>query len=154
MTNDSNSTDGKTVTLGASGPEVGRRRPRLHGDERASTAPSDDAEGVRTIHAALDGGVTLLDTGDFYGMGHNERLVAEGGRRSPRSGRRYQLSVKFGALRAPAGALGRRRRPARGRQELLRLHASIASGWRYIDVYRLARLDPGRPDRGHGRRHR
>jgi aryl-alcohol dehydrogenase-like predicted oxidoreductase len=55
--------------------------------------PADEDESVATIHAALDGGVTLLDTGDFYGMGHNELLIsrAVGGR----SRDSYQLSVKF-----------------------------------------------------------
>src|SRR5262245_24750292 len=63
--------------------------------------PSDEAESIATIHAALDGGVTLLDTGDFYGIGHNEMLIGRALR-----GRRDQarLSVKFGALRGPDGA--------------------------------------------------
>ena len=39
--------------------------------------PSDRAESIATLHAALDASVTLLDTGDFYGMGHNEMLIAE-----------------------------------------------------------------------------
>src|SRR5262245_58973084 len=62
--------------------------------------PADEAEGIATIHAALDQGVTLLDTGDFYGCGHNELLIGRAiqGRRE-----QVQLSVKFGALRAPDG---------------------------------------------------
>ena len=62
--------------------------------------PSDRAESIATIHAALDQGVTLLDTGDFYGMGHNEMLVGEAlkGRRRDQ----VQISVKFGALRGPS----------------------------------------------------
>src|SRR5207253_8941089 len=63
--------------------------------------PSDEAESIATIHAALDAGITLLDTGDFYGMGHNELLVGEALR-----GRRREdvvISVKFGAQRDPAG---------------------------------------------------
>jgi aryl-alcohol dehydrogenase-like predicted oxidoreductase len=63
--------------------------------------PADRAESVATIQEALYAGVTLFDTGDFYGMGHNEMLVAEalkGGRRD-----KAILSVKFGALRGPAG---------------------------------------------------
>src|SRR5688572_1734597 len=62
---------------------------------------TDDAESIRTIHAAIERGVTLLDTGDFYGMGHNEMLIgrAIAGRRD-----RVQLSVKFGALRGPDGS--------------------------------------------------
>jgi aryl-alcohol dehydrogenase-like predicted oxidoreductase len=62
---------------------------------------SEDDEGIATIHAALDQGVTLVDTGDFYGMGHNEMLIARAlkGRRD-----KALLSVKFGALRSPDGA--------------------------------------------------
>ena len=63
--------------------------------------PADRAESIATIHAALDAGVTLLDTGDFYGMGHNEMLIGEALKGIARD--RYQLSVKFGALRDPAG---------------------------------------------------
>src|ERR1700682_5947532 len=61
--------------------------------------PADRSESIATIHAALDAGVTLLDTGDFYGMGHNELLIGEAlaGRRRDQ----YLLSVKFGALRDP-----------------------------------------------------
>jgi len=63
--------------------------------------PPDDAEGIATIHAALDAGITLIDTGDFYGMGHNEMLIAE----ALKGGKRGQafLSVKFGAMRGPDG---------------------------------------------------
>src|SRR3712207_9125963 len=63
--------------------------------------PSDRAESIATIHAALEAGITLLDTGDFYGMGHNEMLIGEA-----LQGRRDQalLSVKFGAMREPSGA--------------------------------------------------
>src|SRR5215510_15005081 len=62
---------------------------------------TDDAESIATIQAAIDAGVNLLDTGDFYGMGHNELLVgrAIAGRRD-----RVQLSVKYGALRGPDGS--------------------------------------------------
>src|SRR4249920_3618833 len=73
--------------------------------------PADRGESIGTIHAALDAGITLLDTGDFYGMGHNEMLLGEA-----LAGRRredYLLSVKFGALRDPAmGWLGYDARPA------------------------------------------
>src|SRR5260370_5224923 len=67
--------------------------------------PSDRQESIATIHAALDAGITLLDTGDFYGMGHNEMLIAE-----PRRGlarEQYLASLKFGALREPATGWGR-----------------------------------------------
>ncbi len=101
---------------------------------------SEDAEGVATIRHAIDRGVTLIDTGDFYGMGHNELLV-----RKALEGRKdrdkLQLSVKFGALRGPDGAwLGFDARPAALKTfvaySLKRLGVSA------IDVYRPARLDP------------
>src|SRR5262249_4226753 len=63
--------------------------------------PADGAEGIATIHAALDAGITLLDTGDFYGHGHNEMLIGDAVAGLPRD--RYQLSVKYGGLRDPAG---------------------------------------------------
>ena len=72
--------------------------------------PSDENESIATIHAAIDRGVNLIDTGDFYGMGHNEMLIGRAieGRRE-----RVLLSVKFGALRAPDGNwLGFDARPA------------------------------------------
>ena len=74
--------------------------------------PADEGESIATIHAALDAGVTLLDTGDFYGMGHNELLIREALRARDRE--EVLLSVKFGALRDPTGAgsgstAGRRR---------------------------------------------
>ena len=62
---------------------------------------SDRKQGIATIHAALDAGIDLFDTGDFYGMGHNELLIAEALKGVARD--RYWLSVKFGALRDPAG---------------------------------------------------
>jgi aryl-alcohol dehydrogenase-like predicted oxidoreductase len=66
--------------------------------------PADEGESIATIHAAIDAGVTLLDTGDFYGMGHNEMLIG----RALAGGLRQKviLSVKFGALRGPDGAFG------------------------------------------------
>jgi aryl-alcohol dehydrogenase-like predicted oxidoreductase len=104
--------------------------------------PADREESIATLHAALDSGVTLLDTGDFYGMGHNEMLIGEAvaGRRRED----YQLSVKFGALRDPAmGWLGYDSRPAAVKNflayTLRRLRAD------YIDIYRPARLDPNVP---------
>src|ERR1700761_5254886 len=72
--------------------------------------PADEGESIATIHAALDAGIDLLDTGDFYGMGHNEMLIGRAlkGRRD-----KGVLSVKFGALRGPDGAfLGFDGRPA------------------------------------------
>src|SRR6266436_8387753 len=64
--------------------------------------PADRAESIATLHAAIDQGVTLLDTGDFYGMGHNEMLVGEALKARKRD--QVQISVKFGALRGPGAA--------------------------------------------------
>jgi aryl-alcohol dehydrogenase-like predicted oxidoreductase len=64
---------------------------------------TDDGESIATIHAALDAGVTLLDTGDFYGAGHNEMLI---GRALKDRRDKALLSVKFGALRSPDGGWG------------------------------------------------
>ena len=73
--------------------------------------PADRRESIATIHAALDAGITLLDTGDFYGMGDNEMLIAEALKGVPRE--QFHVSVKFGALRDPASAwLGFEGRPA------------------------------------------
>ena len=68
------------------GPRGVPARARLHGDVAACTAPPTSARASRTIHAALERGVTLLDTGDFYGMGHNELLVGRALARPPRPG--------------------------------------------------------------------
>jgi aryl-alcohol dehydrogenase-like predicted oxidoreductase len=104
--------------------------------------PSDRAESIATIHAALEAGVTLLDTGDFYGMGHNEMLIAE----ALRGGRRDQaiLSVKFGALRDPAGGwVGYDARPAAVKTFLAYTLQRLRVD--HIDIYRPARLDPDVP---------
>jgi aryl-alcohol dehydrogenase-like predicted oxidoreductase len=104
--------------------------------------PSDRAESIATIHAALDAGVTLIDTGDFYGMGHNEMLIAEALKGVPRDN--YQLSVKFGAQRDPsAGWIGYDARPAAVKTWLA--YSLQRLGVDYIDVYRPARLDPDVP---------
>src|SRR6266478_5438695 len=79
--------------------------------------PADRGESIATIHAALDAGITLLDTGDFYGVGHNELLIREALKDRPRD--KVQLSVKFGALRGPAGEfVGFDSRPAATRNFL------------------------------------
>jgi pyridoxine 4-dehydrogenase len=104
--------------------------------------PADRAEAIATIHAALDAGITLLDTGDFYGMGHNELLLAEALKGVPRDS--YLLSVKFGALRDPAGNwLGNDTRPAVVKNALAQTLNKL--GTDYIDIYRPARLDPNVP---------
>jgi aryl-alcohol dehydrogenase-like predicted oxidoreductase len=104
--------------------------------------PADRAESIATIHAALDAGVTLIDTGDFYGMGHNEMLIAEALKGVARD--RYQLSVKFGAQRDPsAGWIGFDGRPAAVKTSLA--YSLQRLGIDHIDVYRPARLDPNVP---------
>jgi len=104
--------------------------------------PSDRAESIATIHAALGAGIALLDTGDFYGMGHNELLIAEALRGRPRE--EYLLSVKFGAQRGPDGAfLGYDASPPAVKTALA--HSLTRLGVEYIDIYRPARLDPKIP---------
>jgi aryl-alcohol dehydrogenase-like predicted oxidoreductase len=104
--------------------------------------PADRAESIATVHAALDAGVTLLDTGDFYGMGHNELLVGEALRGRKRE--QAVISVKFGALRDPKGAWsGYDARPAAVKNFLS--YTLTRLGVEYIDIYRPARLDPNVP---------
>ncbi|HTV76735.1 MAG TPA: aldo/keto reductase [Steroidobacteraceae bacterium] len=131
----------KTRKLGRSGPEVSVLGLGCMGMS-GMYGPADRAESIATIHAALEAGITLLDTGDFYGMGHNELLIRDalvGQRRE-----RVQISVKFGALRGPNGAwLGYDSRPAAVRNFLT--YSLQRLGTDYIDIYRPARLDPGVP---------
>jgi aryl-alcohol dehydrogenase-like predicted oxidoreductase len=104
--------------------------------------PSDRAESVATILAALDAGIDLIDTGDFYGMGHNEMLIAEALKGRKRDS--YKLSVKFGAMRDPAGGwVGYDARPAAVKNFLA--YSLQRLGVDYVDVYRPARLDPNVP---------
>src|SRR5579862_5222983 len=104
--------------------------------------PSDRAESIATIHAALAAGITLLDTGDFYGMGHNELLIRDALVGQARD--KLQISVKFGALRGPDGAwLGYDSRPAAIRNFVT--YSLQRLGMDYIDIYRPARLDPAVP---------
>ncbi|MGZ9722493.1 aldo/keto reductase [Rhizobium miluonense] len=104
--------------------------------------PSDRAESIATIHAALDAGINLLDTGDFYGMGHNEMLISEAIKGLRRDD--FLLSVKFGALRDPAGAwLGYDARPAAIKNFVA--YSLQRLGVDHIDIYRPARLDPKVP---------
>ncbi|MCF3643384.1 aldo/keto reductase, partial [Rhizobium sp. TRM95111] len=104
--------------------------------------PADRAESIATIHAAVDAGINLIDTGDFYGMGHNEMLIADA-----LKGRRRDdvlLSVKFGALRDPDGGWsGYDSRPAAIRNFLA--YSLQRLGTDHIDIYRPSRLDPAVP---------
>ena len=104
--------------------------------------PADRGESIATIHAALDAGITLLDTGDFYAMGHNEMLIREA--LTGRNHNDVQISVKFGALRAPDKKwLGYDSRPAAVWNFLS--YSLQRLGVDHIDIYRPARLDPSVP---------
>lgn len=104
--------------------------------------PSDRNEGIATIHAALDAGITLLDTGDFYGMGANELLIRDALVGRDRSA--VVLSVKFGALRDPDGAfLAYDGRPNAVKNFLT--YSLRRLGTDFIDIYRLSRVDPNVP---------
>jgi aryl-alcohol dehydrogenase-like predicted oxidoreductase len=104
--------------------------------------PADEVEGIATIHAALDAGITLLDTGDFYGMGHNEMLIRDALRGRKRE--QVAISVKFGALRDPSGGWnGNDGRPVAVKNFLT--YTLRRLGTEYIDIYRPARVDPNVP---------
>jgi aryl-alcohol dehydrogenase-like predicted oxidoreductase len=103
--------------------------------------PADETESAATIHAALDRGITLIDTGDFYGMGHNEMLI---GRALKDRRHLALLSVKFGALRGPDGSWsGFDGRPSAVKNFLA--YSLNRLGVQYIDIYRPSRLDPNVP---------
>jgi aryl-alcohol dehydrogenase-like predicted oxidoreductase len=104
--------------------------------------PADRAESIATIHAALEAGITLLDTGDFYGMGHNELLIGEALKSVPRD--QIIVSVKFGALRDPRGNwTGFDGRPQAVKNYLA--YSLQRLGLDYIDIYRPSRIDPDVP---------
>ncbi|MBF9198231.1 aldo/keto reductase [Microvirga terrestris] len=104
--------------------------------------PADRQESIATIHAALEAGITLLDTGDFYGMGHNEMLIGEA--LQGRSRDQALISVKFGAMREPSGAwLGYDARPQAVKSFLAYTLQRLRVD--HIDIYRPARLDPNVP---------
>jgi aryl-alcohol dehydrogenase-like predicted oxidoreductase len=127
--------------LGATGPEVsalGLGCMAMSG----MYGPAEERESIATVHAALDAGVTLLDTGDFYGAGHNEMLIRQALRDRDRG--QVSISVKFGALRDPAGGWsGNDCRPAAMRNFLA--YTLRRLGTDHVDIYRPARLDPAVP---------
>ena len=128
-------------TLGAGGSAVSALGLGLMGMSDLY-GPADTAESVATIRAALDAGVTLLDTGDFYGMGHNELLLREALRGRDRD--QVAISVKFGVLRGPDGSWnGVDTRPAAVKNSLA--YTLRRLGTDYVDIYRPARLDPAVP---------
>jgi aryl-alcohol dehydrogenase-like predicted oxidoreductase len=127
--------------LGSNGPRVGALGLGCMGMSDAY-GPADRGESLATINAAIDTGANLIDTGDFYGSGHNELLIAEA-----LKGRRREdvvLSVKFGALRDPSGGwVGYDARPAAVKNFLA--YSLKRLGVDYIDIYRPSRLDPAVP---------
>ncbi|MFD0373090.1 aldo/keto reductase [Streptomyces sp. NPDC127114] len=133
-----------TRTLGSTGPRVSALGLGCMGMS-ALYGEADRAESIATIHAALDAGVTLLDTGDFYGMGHNELLINEALRTAPAAAREQALtSVKFGALRTIEGGFtGYDGRPAAVKN--FAAYSLQRLGTDHIDVYRIARVDPDVP---------
>ncbi|MFE6691502.1 aldo/keto reductase [Streptomyces sp. NPDC057743] len=134
----------QTRTLGTAGPQTSALglgcmgMSALYGD-------ADRAESLATIHAALEAGITLLDTGDFYGMGHNELLINEALRTAPAAAReKALLSVKFGALRTVEGGFtGYDGRPAAVKN--FAAYSLQRLGTDHIDIYRIARVDPDVP---------
>ena len=130
-----------TRSLGSTGPRVSAIGLGLMGMSDFY-GPADEAESIATIHGALDAGITLLDTGDFYGSGHNELLLREALRGRAREN--AVISVKFGALRDPDGGwAGNDARPAAVKNFLA--YTLRRLGTDYVDIYRPARLDPNVP---------
>ena len=129
------------LQLGSNGPQVGALGLGCMGMSGVY-GPSDREEGLATLRAALDAGIDLIDTGDFYGMGHNELLIREGLLGRDRD--RIIVSVKFGALRDAAGRwIGVDARPVAVKAFLA--YSLQRLGTDYIDIYRPARLDPSVP---------
>ena len=130
-----------TSRLGSAGPTVGRIGFGAMGLSGVY-GPADETESMAAIHAALDSGAGLIDTGDFYGSGHNEMLVGRAIADRPRE--EVTLSVKFGALLGPdISWQGMDTRPAAVKNFLS--YSLRRLGVDYIDVYRPARLDPAVP---------
>lgn len=127
--------------LGSHGPTVFPLALGCMGMSSGMYGPADERESIATIHAALDAGVNLIDTGDFYGAGHNEMLI---GRALKDRRDRALLSVKFGALRGPDGGwIGVDTRPLAIKNFLA--YTLTRLGVDYVDIYRPARLDPQVP---------
>jgi aryl-alcohol dehydrogenase-like predicted oxidoreductase len=127
--------------LGATGPQVSAIGLGTMGMSDLY-GPADETESIATIHAALDAGIDLIDTGDFYGMGHNEMLVQRALEGRDRDA--VNVSVKFGAQRGPDKSwLGYDARPAAVKTALAYSLRRLRTD--HIDVYRPARLDPNVP---------
>lgn len=131
----------QTRQLGTGGPRVAAFGLGCSGMS-GTYGPADDAESIATIRDAIDAGVALLDTADFYGMGHNEWLIGRALRASDRE--KVTLSVKFGGLRDPSGGWsGNDGRPAAVKNFLA--YSLQRLGTDHVDIYRPARLDPAVP---------
>ena len=127
--------------LGANGPEVSAIGLGCMGMSDLY-GPADRDEGIATIRKAVEAGITLLDTGDFYGMGHNELLIRDALREHDRD--ELVISVKFGAQRDPAGQwLGYDARPQAVKTALSYTLKRLDTD--HVDIYRPARLDPNVP---------
>ena len=131
----------ETTTLGRGGPVVSRAGLGLM-SMSGIYGQADDQESIATIRTALDAGITLLDTGDFYGMGHNELLLRDALRGIPRDS--VFIQVKFGGQRDPSGAfIGHDASPAGVKNSLA--YTLTRLGTDYVDLYQPARLDPRVP---------
>jgi len=128
--------------LGKTGPVVAAVALGCSSMSGLTGAGADDEVAAGTIRAAIEQGVDLIDTADFYGLGHNESLIARALADVPRD--RYLLSDKFGGLRDPSGAfLGTDCRPATLKTFLAYSLQRLRTD--YVDIYRPARLDPAVP---------
>ena len=133
----------ETTTLGRGGPVVSRVGLGLMGMS-GIYGQADDQESIATIRAAIDAGITLLDTGDFYGMGHNELLLRDALRGSGIPRDSVFIQVKFGGQRDPSGAfVGHDASPAMVKSSLA--YTLTRLGTEYVDLYQPARLDPHVP---------
>ncbi|HMG61933.1 MAG TPA: aldo/keto reductase, partial [Streptosporangiaceae bacterium] len=131
----------ETVAMGTGGPQVSRVGLGMMGMS-GIYGPADEAESIATVRAALDAGITLLDTADFYGMGHNELLLRDALRGVDRSS--VFIQVKFGGQRDPGGAfVGYDASPAAVKNFLA--YSLTRLGTDYVDLYQPARLDPQVP---------
>jgi aryl-alcohol dehydrogenase-like predicted oxidoreductase len=133
----------KTRKLGVAGPTVSQFGLGAMGMSDLY-GPADEAESIATIHAALDAGLTLIDTGDFYGSGHNEMLIRDALRSRDRDN--VLVSVKFGSYRDPAGAF----QPVPGDNSPAAVKDRLAFtlrrlGTDHVDIYRPSRLNPNIP---------
>lgn len=133
----------KQKKLGKNGPEVSEVGLGCMGmsDFYGNKETRDRSESIRTIHAALDSGINLLNTGDFYGIGHNELLISEA---LKTTSAKPLISVKFGALRTPQGGFsGYDARPASVKN--FAAYSLVRLGLDVIDIYQPSRVDPNVP---------